>query len=54
MALLFPEGGDDRFVATAFWPMLAVSVAAAALLAPAGARCGSACCSTSPSSSARS
>jgi hypothetical protein len=34
MALLFPEGGDDRFVATAFWPMLAVSVAAAALLAP--------------------
>jgi hypothetical protein len=34
MALLFPEGGDDRFVATAFWPMLAVSVVAAALLAP--------------------
>jgi hypothetical protein len=34
MALLFPEGGDDRFVATAFWPMLAVAVAAAALLAP--------------------
>ena len=34
MALLFPEGGDDRFVATAFWPMLAVSVAGAALLAP--------------------
>lgn len=34
MALLFPEGGNDRFVATAFWPMLAVSVAAAALLAP--------------------
>src|SRR6201999_4032261 len=25
MALLFPEGGDDRFVATAFWPMLAVA-----------------------------
>src|SRR4029450_9493695 len=24
MAVLFPEGGDDRFVATAFWPMLAV------------------------------
>ena len=23
MAVLFPEGGDDRFVATAFWPMLA-------------------------------
>jgi hypothetical protein len=34
MAVLFPEGGDDRFVATAFWPMLAVSVAAAVLLAP--------------------
>jgi len=34
MALLFPEGGDDRFVATAFWPMLAVTVAAALLLAP--------------------
>jgi hypothetical protein len=34
MALLFPEGGDDRFVATAFWPMLAVAVAGAALLAP--------------------
>ena len=34
MAVLFPEGGDDRFVATAFWPMLAISVAAAALLAP--------------------
>jgi hypothetical protein len=34
MALLFPEGGDDRFVATAFWPMLAVSAAGAALLAP--------------------
>jgi hypothetical protein len=34
MALLFPEGGDDRFVATAFWPMLAVAAAAAALLAP--------------------
>ena len=34
MAVLFPEGGDDRFVATAFWPMLAVSVVAAALLAP--------------------
>jgi hypothetical protein len=31
---LFPEGGPDRFVATAFWPMLAVSAAAAALLAP--------------------
>ena len=34
MATLFPEGGDDRFVATAFWPMLAVAVAGAALLAP--------------------
>lgn len=34
MAGLFPEGGDDRFVATAFWPMLAVCAAGAALLAP--------------------
>ncbi len=34
MATLFPEGGDDRFVATAFWPMLAVAVAGTALLAP--------------------
>ena len=34
MAGLFPEGGDDRFVATAFWPMLAVAVAAAVLIAP--------------------
>jgi hypothetical protein len=34
MALLFPEGGDDRFVATAFWPMLAVAVGGTALLAP--------------------
>jgi hypothetical protein len=34
MAVLFPEGGDDRFVATAFWPMLAVAVAGALLLAP--------------------
>jgi hypothetical protein len=34
MATLFPEGGDDRFVATAFWPMLAVAVAGAALLSP--------------------
>jgi hypothetical protein len=33
-ALLFPEGGDDRFVATAFWPMFALSAAAVALLAP--------------------
>jgi hypothetical protein len=34
MAILFPEGGDDRFVATAFWPMLAVTVAAALMLTP--------------------
>jgi len=34
LVALFPEGGPDRFVATAFWPMLAVSAAAAALLAP--------------------
>jgi hypothetical protein len=34
VAVLFPEGGDDRFVATAFWPMLAVAVAGTALLAP--------------------
>ena len=34
MAVLFPEGGDDRFVATAFWPMLAIAVAGVALLAP--------------------
>src|SRR4051812_30764290 len=31
---LFPEGGTDRFAATAFWPMLAVSAAGVALLAP--------------------
>lgn len=35
LATFFPEGGHDRFVATAFWPMLAVSLAALALLAPA-------------------
>ncbi|HEX5618242.1 MAG TPA: hypothetical protein VFX51_07465 [Solirubrobacteraceae bacterium] len=35
MAALFPEGGTDRFVATAFWPMLLVSVAALALVDPA-------------------
>jgi hypothetical protein len=35
MALLFPGGGSDRFVASAFWPMLAVGAAAVALLAPA-------------------
>jgi hypothetical protein len=34
MAILFPEGGDDRFVATAFWPMLAVTLAAVLLLTP--------------------
>ena len=34
MAVLFPEGGDDRFVATAFWPMLLVALAAVLLLAP--------------------
>ena len=31
---LFPEGGNDRFAATAFWPMLAISVAGVALLTP--------------------
>ena len=36
MAVLFPEGGDDRFVATAFWPMLARRARRRALLlAPA-------------------
>jgi hypothetical protein len=34
MAALFPEGGTDRFVATAFWPMLLVSLAALALVDP--------------------
>jgi hypothetical protein len=32
--LLFPEGGTDRFAATAFWPMLVISAAGVALLAP--------------------
>ena len=32
---LFPEGGSDRFVASAFWPMLALSATGLALLAPA-------------------
>ena len=32
LAGLFPEGGEERFVATAFWPMLAVCAAATALL----------------------
>jgi hypothetical protein len=35
LAILFPEGGSDRFVASAFWPMLIVSAAGVALLAPA-------------------
>jgi hypothetical protein len=34
LAILFPEGGSDRFVASAFWPMLIVSIAGVALLAP--------------------
>jgi hypothetical protein len=29
LAVLFPEGGAERFVATAFWPMLALTLAAA-------------------------
>src|SRR6201999_3408820 len=32
--VLFPEGGTDRFAATAFWPMLVLSAAGVALLAP--------------------
>jgi hypothetical protein len=35
MAALFPEGGTDRFVATAFWPMLLVSLGALVLVDPA-------------------
>lgn len=31
---LFPEGGNDRFAASAFWPMLVLSAAGVALLAP--------------------
>ena len=34
MWVLFPEGGTDRFAATAFWPMLVISAAGVALLAP--------------------
>ena len=34
MLLPFPEGGAERFVASAFWPMLAVTLAAAALIDP--------------------
>ena len=45
--LLFPEGGTDRFAATAFWPMLVISAAGVALSRPAGARCGPAGCCTS-------
>jgi hypothetical protein len=32
--LLFPEGGTDRFVASAFWPMLVLSAAGVMLIAP--------------------
>lgn len=32
LAALFPEGGAERFVATAFWPMLALTLAAGWLL----------------------
>jgi hypothetical protein len=32
--MLFPEGGTDRFTATAFWPMLVISAAGVALLTP--------------------
>ncbi len=32
--LLFPEGGTDRFTALTFWPMLALSAGAVALLTP--------------------
>jgi hypothetical protein len=34
LAALFPEGGSDRFVASAFWPMLVVTAAGLAMLAP--------------------
>ncbi len=34
VAALYPEGGTERFVATAFWPMLAVCAAALALVDP--------------------
>jgi hypothetical protein len=34
MAALFPEGGPDHFVASAFWPMLLVCLAALALVDP--------------------
>jgi hypothetical protein len=32
LTLLFPEGGHERFVATAFWPMFGLSLAGALLL----------------------
>jgi hypothetical protein len=32
LGVLFPEGGTERFVATAFWPMFALSLAAVAAL----------------------
>lgn len=35
MAALFPEGGSDHFVGSAFWPMLLVCLAALALVDPA-------------------
>lgn len=38
LALAFPEGGPDRFVATAFWPFLAVTLVATALLDLRGSR----------------
>ena len=34
MAILFPEGGSDHFVGTAFWPMLLVCLGALALVDP--------------------
>lgn len=33
LGVLFPEGGTERFVASAFWPMFALSLVAVALLA---------------------
>lgn len=44
LAAAFPEGGSERFVSTAFWPMLAVCAAGLALLDPArrGLRAGAA------------
>jgi hypothetical protein len=35
MGALFPEGGTDRFVATAFWPMLLVCIGLLMLVDPA-------------------